>query len=117
MITARTIMHDGLSPESKVHVPPHLQPLLVVEERADYLHAPGCCVSCTSRRLSWRRRPRRDEEVDGVDYVFVSKQVFSGWVAQGTMLEHAIVYGDYKVRTTFCLRCSCLHNPLTPMMV
>ena len=45
----------------------------------------------------WRRRPRRDDEVDGVDYVFVSRQVFSGWVAQGAMLEHAIVYGDYKV--------------------
>ncbi len=32
-----------------------------------------------------------------MDYVFVSRQVFSGWVAQGAMLEHAIVYGDYKV--------------------
>ena len=48
-------------------------------------------------RMSWRRRPRRDDEVDGVDYVFVSRQVFSSWVAQGAMLEHAIVYGDYKV--------------------
>ena len=46
------------------------------------------------------RRPRRANEVDGVDYVFVSREVFSGWVSQGAMLEHAIVYGDYKVSRT-----------------
>ena len=32
-----------------------------------------------------------------MDYVFVSREVFSGWVANGVMLEHAVVYGDYKV--------------------
>ena len=49
-----------------------------------------------------RRRPRRADEVDGVDYVFVSREVFGGWVSQGAMLEHAIVYGDYKVCGMLC---------------
>ena len=32
----------------------------------------------------------------GVDYFFVSKAQFEQWLASGTLLEHAVVYGDYK---------------------
>lgn len=32
----------------------------------------------------------------GVDYFFVSKAQFEEWLAGNALLEHAIVYGDYK---------------------
>ena len=38
----------------------------------------------------------RPGEVDGVDYFFVSKKQFEAWLDQGELLEHALVYGDYK---------------------
>jgi len=41
-------------------------------------------------------RPRRPNEVDGVDYHFVSKQEFAEMLERGELLEHAIVYGQHK---------------------
>jgi guanylate kinase len=41
-------------------------------------------------------RPRRSDEVDGVDYHFVSTEQFVTLLEQGELLEHAVVYGDYK---------------------
>lgn len=41
-------------------------------------------------------RARRPEEVDGVDYHFVSTGTFVTMLEQGELLEHAVVYGDYK---------------------
>ncbi len=41
-------------------------------------------------------RPRRPDEVDGVDYFFVSTEEFVTLLEQGELLEHAVVYGDYK---------------------
>lgn len=41
-------------------------------------------------------RPRRNGEVEGVDYHFVSVDHFAGMIEQGELLEYAIVYGDYK---------------------
>jgi guanylate kinase len=41
-------------------------------------------------------RPRRSDEVDGVDYHFVTKERFAEMINQDELLEHAIVYGDYK---------------------
>lgn len=41
-------------------------------------------------------RGRRPGEADGVDYIFVSKEQFEQWIAQGELLEHAVVYGEYK---------------------
>jgi len=41
-------------------------------------------------------RPKRSSEVDGVDYLFVSHDEFSKMIEQGELLEHALVYGDYK---------------------
>lgn len=40
----------------------------------------------------------RPGEQDGVDYIFVSKEQFELWIEAGEMLEHALVYGQYKVR-------------------
>ena len=41
-------------------------------------------------------RPPRDNEVEGVDYIFVSRGEFADMIDQGELLEYAIVYEDYK---------------------
>jgi guanylate kinase len=41
-------------------------------------------------------RPKRENEVDGVDYVFVSNEVFQAMIANGELIEYAVVYGQYK---------------------
>ncbi len=41
-------------------------------------------------------RPPREDEVQGVDYIFVSEDQFLEWIGQGELLEHALVYGEYK---------------------
>ena len=41
-------------------------------------------------------RPRRENEVHGVDYFFVSKDEFARMIEQDELIEYAVVYGDYK---------------------
>src|SRR4026208_1693184 len=41
-------------------------------------------------------RPQRVSEVDGKDYFFVSKEEFARMIDEDELIEHAIVYGDYK---------------------
>lgn len=41
-------------------------------------------------------RPKRADEVDGIDYFFVRTEEFVTLLEQGELLEHAVVYGDYK---------------------
>lgn len=41
-------------------------------------------------------RPPRPNEVNGVDYIFVSHNEFAEMIEQGKLLESAIVYNDYK---------------------
>ena len=41
-------------------------------------------------------RAMRPGESDGQDYFFVSRQEFHKWLEQGDLLEHAMVYGEYK---------------------
>jgi len=41
-------------------------------------------------------RPRREHEVDGKDYWFVSKDEFARMIEEDELIEYAIVYGDYK---------------------
>jgi guanylate kinase len=41
-------------------------------------------------------RPPREGEIQGVDYIFVSEDQFLDWIGQGELLEHALVYGEYK---------------------
>lgn len=45
--------------------------------------------------VSATTRPPRDGEVDGQDYFFVSVADFQAGVAEGEMLEHAQVFGNY----------------------
>ncbi len=39
-------------------------------------------------------RPKRPQEVDGADYLFVGVEMFREMVARGEFLEHAEVYGN-----------------------
>jgi len=41
-------------------------------------------------------RPRRENEVHGVDYFFISTREFETMIASGELLEYATVYEDYK---------------------
>src|SRR5688572_23680994 len=41
-------------------------------------------------------RPRRVNEEHGKDYLFVSKEEFARMIDEDELIEHAIVYGDYK---------------------
>ena len=41
-------------------------------------------------------RARRSNEVEGRDYFFVNRERFEQLIAQGELLEHSVVYGDYK---------------------
>jgi guanylate kinase len=41
-------------------------------------------------------RPPRNEELNGVDYFFVSSDEFAEMVEKDELLEYAIVYNDYK---------------------
>ncbi len=50
---------------------------------------PGLAIS-----VSHTTRPRRDGEVDGVDYHFVDGERFRAMVAAGDFLEHAQVFGN-----------------------
>jgi guanylate kinase len=46
-------------------------------------------VTTTSRAI-------RENEVDGVDYCFVSPSEFEAMIANDELIEHALVYGQYK---------------------
>ena len=41
-------------------------------------------------------RPKRANEIHGRDYFFVSKEEFARMIDEDELIEHAIVYGDYK---------------------
>jgi guanylate kinase len=41
-------------------------------------------------------RPMRQGEIEGVDYLFVSKSIFADMMQADELLEHSLVYGDYK---------------------
>ena len=42
-------------------------------------------------------RPKRSEETEGVDYFFVSQAKFERMIEADELIEHALVYNDYKV--------------------
>lgn len=41
-------------------------------------------------------RAQRPGEIDGVDYFFLSREEFVGMIEADELIEHALVYGDYK---------------------
>jgi guanylate kinase len=41
-------------------------------------------------------RPKREDEVHGVNYFFVTKDEFARMIEENELIEYAIVYSDYK---------------------
>jgi guanylate kinase len=51
-------------------------------------------LSGLSFSVSYTTRPRRNGEVNGVDYHYISRQEFDRLVAQGKLIEHVTYLGD-----------------------
>ncbi len=79
-----------------------LTPLLVVISGPSGVGRDSVLRGLKERDLPFRfvptmnTRPRRPDEVDGIDYFFVTTEEFVTLLEQGELLEHAVVYGDYK---------------------
>jgi guanylate kinase len=87
---ARSLQHDGTGGRLfVVSAPSGAGKTTLVEELVR--RVPGLV-----RSRSYTSRPPRPGEVGGVDYHFVSRQVFEGMVARGEFLEWADVFGDLK---------------------
>ncbi len=81
---------------------PMRQPLLIVISGPSGVGKDTVVHRMRERNLPFRfvvtatSRPRRGDETDGVDYLFVTREAFEGMVARGELLEHALVYNQYK---------------------
>jgi guanylate kinase len=86
-------------PEFNVHNP---QPLLIVISGPSGAGKDTVMQRMQERGLPFHfvvtatTRPKRANEVHGRDYLFVSKEEFARMIDEDELIEHAIVYGDYK---------------------
>lgn len=78
------------------------EPLLIVISGPSGVGKDAVIVRMKERQLPFHfvvtaatRKPRPDE-VNGVNYIFVSHDEFAEMIEKGELLEHAIVYNDYK---------------------
>jgi len=80
----------------------HPQPLLIVISGPSGIGKDSVLQELKRRRLPFHfvvtanTRPPRPEEVDGVDYIFMSREEFMAGVERGDFIEHAQVYNDLK---------------------
>jgi guanylate kinase len=80
----------------------HPQPLLVVISGPSGVGKDAVIQMMNARQTPFHfvttttTRPRRENEVEGVDYFFVSREEFQRMIDQDELLEYAIVYGEYK---------------------
>lgn len=78
------------------------QPLLIVISGPSGVGKDSVIDHMKERGLSFRfvitatTRPQRPDEVDGVDYFFVSQEEFERMIENDELFEHAIVYDDLK---------------------
>jgi guanylate kinase len=60
------------------------------------------CIRESFPKLVWSvsatTRPRGDNEVEGVDYYFLTEEEFDRWIVQGRFIEYAR-YGSYRYGT------------------
>lgn len=84
------------------HNLPRQEPLLIVISGPSGV-GKDCVVNLLRSRglpvhfvVTATTRPRREGEVNGRDYFFVSKEAFAAMIEQEELFEYAIVYGDYK---------------------
>jgi guanylate kinase len=89
------------SPDSEFNVH-HPQPLLIVISGPSGAGKDTVMQRMKERGLPFHfvvtatTRPKRTSEVHGRDYWFVSKDEFARMIDEDELIEHAIVYGDYK---------------------
>ncbi|GAB4503095.1 MAG: guanylate kinase [Anaerolineales bacterium] len=80
----------------------HPQPLLIVISGPSGAGKDSLVQRMKERGLPFHfvvtatTRPRRENEVHGKDYFFVSKEEFARMIEDDELFEYAIVYGDYK---------------------
>lgn len=81
---------------------PHTQPLLIVISGPSGVGKDTVIQRMQERNLPFQfvvtatTRPPRPGEVHGKDYFFYSNAEFTAMIKRGELLEHAIVYNDYK---------------------
>jgi guanylate kinase len=81
---------------------PHSSPLLIVISGPSGVGKDTVLQRMKERGLPFHfvvtatTRPKRPNETDGRDYIFVSKEEFARMIEADELLEYAIVYGDYK---------------------
>src|SRR5574339_571716 len=89
------------SPDSEFDIH-HPQPLLIVISGPSGAGKDTVMQRMQERGLPFHfvvtatTRPRRANEVHGRDYFFVSMEEFARMIDEDELIEHAIVYGDYK---------------------
>ena len=85
--------------EFNLHKP---QPLLIVISGPSGVGKDSVLHGLKERKLPMHfvvtatTRPRRENETQGVDYFFFSKDEFAQMIEQEELIEYAIVYDDYK---------------------
>lgn len=85
--------------EFNLHNP---QPLLIVISGPSGVGKDSVVQSMKARGLPFHfvvtatTRPQRENEVNGRDYFFVSKEEFARMIENDELFEYAIVYNDYK---------------------
>lgn len=81
---------------------PHTQPLLIVISGPSGVGKDTVIQRMQERNLPFQfvvtatTRPPRPNEIHGKDYFFYSNAEFTKMIEKGELLEHAIVYNDYK---------------------
>jgi guanylate kinase len=84
------------------HISPKFEPLLVVISGPSGVGKDSVIKAMKERDLPFyfvvtaTTRPRRDNEVHGKDYFFVSTAEFEAMIENDQLLEYATVYEDYK---------------------
>jgi len=85
--------------EFNIHYP---QPLLIVISGPSGVGKDTVMQRMKERGLPFHfvvtatTRPQRANEVHGRDYLFISNEEFARMIDEDELIEHAIVYGDYK---------------------
>jgi guanylate kinase len=83
------------------HIRP-TQPLLIVISGPSGVGKDSVVQRMAARNMPFHfvitatTRPPRENEVDGVDYFFYTKDEFAGMIDRDELLEYALVYSDYK---------------------
>ncbi len=87
---------------SKTTISPHSEPLIIVVSGTSGAGKDSIIKALQKRGLPFHfvvtatSRAQRPNEIDGVDYIFVSKARFEEMIAHNELIEYAMVYGEYK---------------------